>query len=302
MHKFSCQFSLVSSHYLHDVCYRGRNNAKLKVPFQMESPFGLAQTSVSIDCSAAGYIVIVHSVELYSKDAQLRFLTELFEIISVLIAEKEHSPDHGTVAVESDWFEFKSEAVAESDPNGSRLGLRDSLETEVSRTIELSSRVISGAHWHNVVNFYFEGLKAELKSSKFFHWFLVLEFLEGSAKCTRMFSERLFEGEDKAALIKFASGLSSDTARGSVLQLQSRTSVGRNKKLVGLLGSLEIEKVIRNGSKTEIDEKMIRRITEGRNGLFHSGSSFNEAVLWWELFPIVTQVVRKLIADPECVS
>lgn len=302
MHKFTCPFSLVSSHYVHSVAYRGRNSAKLKVPCEFNAPLGLSKTKVTIEARGEGYNATVYSEELRSEREQLRFLTELFDVLSVLVAEKERSPEHGTVAIESDWFEFVSEAFGDNGIDGSRVRIRDSLQTEVLRTIEINAEFMARARWLSVATFYFDGLKAGLKTSKFFHWFLVLEFVEGSEKYAKMFQEKLFDGSERVALEKFARTLSSDNARSSVLALKSKTRLGRSRKLVQILASIGITRVLRSGVSVVIDEKMIMRLTVGRGALFHSGETFDDAMLWTELFPIASQIVMTLLANPDCLS
>ena len=53
---------------------------------------------------------------------------------------------------------------------------------------------------------------------------------------------------------------------------------------------------IKIGPKTEaVDKQSISEIVTTRNSLFHPGKAFDEAILWFKLYPLVVEILRRMV-------
>lgn len=303
--KVICPFTLPSSHDIHEVEFRGDNKLKLKLPFKRENFLGCEGTSLEIvqtDEGKYNFIVISHSLE--SKEEQVEYLERAAEFISFLINRNEHNPHYGTNFVQIEWFELKATSV---DDNGEAVstGIRisDSLSISSTRTVSLSDGVNVDDNYHEMLRFYFDGLRAEHRKSKYFHWFLILEHLEHSNRYEAMFlGNKLFDESESAVIKDAADKMNDGVKKGALLNLLSRTKEFRNDKLFKILKELGIESISWLGKSTPVSVSHIKQITDGRNALFHCGSNFPEEVLWGVLFPLATLIVERVASDPACLN
>ncbi|PLC56214.1 hypothetical protein CIK00_19740 [Photobacterium carnosum] len=83
-----------------------------------------------------------------------------------------------------------------------------------------------------------------------------------------------------------------------LLSSLNRTAKFRNEKLFDLIRELGIYKVSSVAGERDVDYAMIKRITDTRNKLFHKSESFEDGVLYYSLFPLVTQIVELILKDP----
>jgi len=304
--KITCPFRLPSSHEIHKIGFRGGNNVELTTPFRLEGILGQESTSIEINKQENGkYSIVIVSDSLLKKDEQISFLERVSEYLSFLINKNEKNPHYGTNFVELEWFEFKAIKIQNDDDNAfhDHLHISDALAISSTRTITLDAEEVSKGTYHDILRFYYDGLRAEHTKSKYFHWFLILEYLENSKKYRAMFnSNKLFDENEKIMLKEVAEKMSDGVKKGAILNLLSRTREFRSYKLFRLIQTLDISEVSFAGKSTEVSEKMIKEIINGRNSLFHSGGAFPEATLWGYLFPLVTQVVDIVSVDNTCLD
>lgn len=303
--KITCPFTLPNSHEIHEVGFRGDNKLKLKLPFKQENFLGLAGTSLEIKPNEeCGYYFAVLSDNLNKKEEQVGYLEKAAEFISFLINRNEHNPSYGTTFVQVEWFELKAAQVDESgQPFCSDINISDSTAISLTRTVTFECEPVLLGNYHDLLRFYFDGLKAEHRKSKYFHWFLVLEFLENTEKYKIMFSSnKLFDENEAQKLRDVANNMNDQIKKSAVLNILSRTKESRNHKLLKLINALGIFKISGFEKVEDISLDTIKRITDGRNALFHSGTDFPESTLWAILFPLVTQLVEHVSCNPGCLD
>lgn len=294
-----------SSHEIQEIGFRGGNNIELTTPFRLDGFYGKVGTNLEIIEHEKGkYGIVIDSDSLLKEDEQIDFLERVSEYLSFLINKRESNPHYGTNFVELEWFEFKAIEIQESnEPFQDTMYISDALAISSTRTVTLDEEEISRASYHDVLRFYCDGLRAEHAKSKYFHWFLILEYLENSEKYRALFnSNKLFDENEKVLLERVADKMSDGVKKGAILNLLSRTKEFRNYKLCNLILELGITEVSFAGKSTEVSEGMIKTIVDGRNSLFHSGEAFPEAALWGSLFPLVTQVVDIVSSDNTCLD
>lgn len=303
--KITCPFRLPGSHEIHEVGFRGDSNIELTIPFRLEGFLGQVGTSLEINEQKKGkYSIVIVSDSLLKKDEQIGFLERVSEYLSFLINKNENNPHYGTNFVELEWFDFKAIQIQENDkPFHDTLHMSDALAISSTRTVTLEAEEVSKGSYHDVLRFYYDGLRAEHAKSKYFHWFLILEHLENSKKYRALFnSKKLFDENEKILLKEVAEKMSDGVKKGAIINLLARTKEFRNYKLFNLIQTLGISEVGFAGKSTEVSEGMIKVIVDGRNSLFHSGEAFPEAALWDSLFPLVTQVVEIVSIDNTCLD
>jgi hypothetical protein len=303
--KISCPFSLPGSHEIHEVGFRGGNNIKLTLPFHQKDFLGIIGTSLEINQREDGkYYFVVVSDSLDQKEKQVGYLEMVAEYLSFFINRNERNPHYGNNFVQLEWFEFNVIPFQEeAEPFHDVLHMTDSAAISSTRTVTLEKEQVSRGIYHDLLRFYFDGLRAEHKKSKYFHWFLILEFLENSEKYKALFnSNKLFDENETRQLIDIANKMSDGVKKGAVLNLLSRTKEFRNYKLFKMINVLGINSMNAFGKAQDISEESIKSIIEGRNALFHSGSDFPELTLWTNLFPLVTQVVEHMLYNQGCLD
>ena len=269
----------------------------------MDGFFGKVGTNLEvIELEKGKYGIVIDSDSLLKEDEQIDFLERVSEYLSFLINKRESNPHYGTNFVELEWFEFKAIAIQEShEPLHDTLHISDALAVSSTRTFTLDEEEISRGGYHDVLRFYYDGLRAEHAKSKYFHWFLILEYLENSKKYRALFnSNMLFDENEKVLLMEVADKINDEVKKGAIFNLLSRTKEFRNYKLFNLIMMLGITEVAFAGKSTEVSEGMIKTIVDGRNSLFHGGKAFPEAALWGSLFPLVTQVVDLASRESTC--
>ena len=303
--KITCPFRLPGSHEIHEIGFRGDNNIELTTPFRLDGLFGKVGTNLEvIEHEKGKYGIAIDSDSLLKKDDQIDFLERVSEYLSFLINKKESNPHYGTNFVELEWFEFKAIVIEESnEPFRDTLHISDALAISSTRTVALDEKEVLSGNYHEVLRFYYDGLRAGHAKSKYFHWFLILEYLENSEKYKALFnSNKLFDENEEGMLKGVADKMSDGVKKGAILNLLSRTKEFRNYKLFNLIHELGIAEVTFAGKSTEVSEGMIKIIVAGRNSLFHSGAEFPEAALWGSLFPLVTQVVDIVSSNSTCLD
>lgn len=110
----------------------------------------------------------------------------------------------------------------------------------------------------------------------------------------------LFDESQKAEIQKFSDKFSG-AQKSSLLNCLSRTEKFMNEKLLNILNQLGITTVDSVASQSILDQSTIKNIADARNKLFHKGEVFNGNLLHCTLFPLVTQVVKKVLKDPACI-
>lgn len=286
--KITCPFKLLCSHGVHEIRFRGNNNIKLTIPSQFNGVFGKVGTNLEIIENK----IVIYSDSLLNKDEQIDFLQRVSEYLSFLINKRERNPRYGTNFVELQWFECAIDIQESNKPFQNTLSISDKLNISSTLNVTLEQVEISTGSYHDVLRFYYAGLRAEHAKSKYFHWFLILEYLEQSAKYKLLFdSNKLFNEHEQILLREVADKMNDGMKRGAILNLLSRTKESRNYKLFKLILELGIKEVASVKQSTKVSEKMIKTIVNGRNSLFHSGKTFSEEILWNSMFPLVTQVV-----------
>lgn len=302
MYRVTCPFSLNSSHEINDVGFKGGNEINLIVPSKIESPLGIKDVVIEfeqINKNKFNITILSHTLDTQHK--QIDFLEKISEYLSFLINKREHNPAYGTIFAEVEWYDFKSLQIHENDGNLiSTAHLSDFWGMFSTRPVNLEDFEWKISSYHDLLRFYFDGLKAEHKKSKYFHWFLILEYLEKSDRYISLFNHnKLFDDKEQQAISALADQMSEGAKKGALKALLSRTKEFRNTKLLKMINFLGVYSYKSFDKEKEISEEIIKNITEGRNAIFHSGSDFPESILWNDLFPLATLVVEKISNNPK---
>lgn len=221
---------------------------------------------------------------------------------SYAIAKKENNPQYGCPYFVVNWQSMKvehlPETVVEIQDNSltihdNKLHIRDLVglrgKTKVNRN-DINRIIGEIPDSEFFLDSFFNGLKSNNPKAKFFHFFVIIECIEGSKEYKDMFSNNnLFSSDESKKVKKFAESFD-NRKKGVILESLKRTKYNRKKKLLLLLESKNLE-VLNNGT---INEDDLGRILNMRNSLFHSSSSFDEELLYLKLFPLVREIVGKI--------
>lgn len=301
--KITCAFEFLNSHFIENIGFRGENKIELEIPF-IRKDFLVPGTSLEICKDESNYIFVVISDSLQSTADQIAYLDKAVEFISFVANRNEPNPHYGNNYAR---IIFGSFSAVQIDDFGKSLNgnyhISASCELTSNRIVRLNDEPSLNGCYHEIIRLYFNGLTEGNKKSKYFHWFLVLEVLEGSTKYKKMFgADKLFNEQEEYKIKNLANALDLNVKKNAILGLLSRTKYSRVEKLLQLLEELGITSTFSCGQTTSITSNTIKIIVHGRNALFHTGSDFPEEVLWWNLFPLVTQVVECVSRDPACLA
>lgn len=220
---------------------------------------------------------------------------------SYAIAKKENNPHYGCPYFVVNWQSMTvahiPETIVEIQDNSvsvhEQLPIRDFVGLTGKTKVKLDDikRTIGEIPDSEFfLDSFFNGLKSNNPKAKFFHFFVIIECIEGSKEYKFMFSKNnLFSVEESEKVREFAEGFD-NRKKGVILESLNRTENNRRKKLLLLLESKNLE-VLNNGT---IGEDDLGRILNMRNSLFHSSSSFDENLLYLKLFPLVREIVGKI--------
>lgn len=303
--KITCPFSVPSSHEIHTIGFRGDNNIKLTLPFRKENFLGITGTCFEIiKRENEKYCFVIISNSLGQKEKQVEYIEKAAEFLSFLINRNELNPAYGNNFIQIEWFEFNAILTNENnDPFQETIHPSDAIAVSSTRAITFETEIVTQGTYHDLLRFYFDGLRAEHKKSKYFHWFLILEYLENSEKYKALFnSHKLFNEDESQQLKDVADQMSDGVKKSAILNLLSRTKEFRSYKLHKMINAFGITKISVSGNVTDISEDIIKHIIEGRNNLFHSGSKFPEHILWNVLFPLVTHIVEYVLRNQGCLD
>ncbi|HEY8036046.1 MAG TPA: hypothetical protein VIF37_10715 [Methylobacter sp.] len=310
-YNFNCSFEIKSSHDVSGVGSSRSSSFVVSKGISCTSLFGLKNTLIEIEKhNESLYKFNVDSYDLDNQTVQIKYLNDLSALISFLIGKDEVNGYYGTpyIHLNLESFFCKEEIVQDHKINDNEfvinefLHVRDSVSIQSTRHIEFDEKALIGVFNHEMLDVYRNGLKAESERSKFFHWFLILEYLEGTPLYSHLFPKgSMFSEEETKKIRDLADTLPTDK-KGIVLSVLSRTSEYRGKKLSDLLIRIGVEKISNMQGDHEISVDTIKKIICARNKLFHSGTDFPTNILWLKLFPIVSAVIEKLVYDPQCVE
>lgn len=295
---FTCPFSITASHEILTKGFHGRNSVELKLPFNLDSPFGIVGTALSINkISNNEYLFHVISATLEKEEQQVSFLELIASYISLRIGVEEVNPHYGTLFVKPKWHQLESIGDAPA-----RSMLSASLSLKSILTLDISAEKFLPSAHSDLLNFYYDGLRAEHLKSKYFHFFLVLEYLEISQKYKTLFDKHKLFDTSEAKLIETLANKMPPPKKGALLNVLSRTKDSRESKLLAIIHGLGITSITTLGQNKNVDLAMIKSITKNRNKLFHSGAAFPAEALWRELFQLATLVVAHISRNPTCLD
>jgi len=147
--------------------------------------------------------------------------------------------------------------------------------------------------YNPLLEFFFNGVKAQDIKSKFFHWFLILEHLEELQEYKiRWKKDRLFSKIEQSKIKEFANNFNDHEKKGLIRGVLLKTKKSRAEKLYTFLREIGIETYPKGFSKQILTVGNIRNILNIRNKLFHEGKTFDPNILWTHLFPLVRKVVE----------
>ncbi|WP_337073874.1 hypothetical protein [Aeromonas veronii] len=300
MNIFGCDFEIRSSHDVNQIEFSGESSFVLDEKFNLDCPYGNPDTNITIEkIDTNTSKITVSSIKISDKEKQGKYLEKITILLSSILGFKEKNPFYGTPFITLNLHSFHSRV--EGTSSETTLQLSDSLHLKSTANVKFSDFDFSSIQDTELLNHYYNGLRAESGKSKFFHFFLILEILECSDLYKKMFpAGTLFDNNQKAEILKFADKFSG-AQKSSLLNCLSRTEKFRNEKLLNILNKIGITTVDGVASQIILDQSTIKNITDARNKLFHKGEVFNENLLYYTLFPLVTQVVKKVLKDPACI-
>lgn len=306
-----CDLELRSSHDISEIGFEAASTYNLDEGVLCNCPFGLPNTQIELSSSSTPiFKVKIVSFDLINKDLQVSYLTKLASYLSFIAAKDEHNGHNGTpyIKIIFNTFNEKIENVENdtfinnSVELNSILKITDSLSIKSINSIRFTESNVNKIHYNELLDYYYNGLRAESEKSKFFHWFLIIESLEGCDRYAQLFPNgTMFTAEENNAIKNLANKLS-DEKKNALLSVLTRTSEFRNPKLFKFISTLGIYNLSSIKGTEVITLELVKSITSARNKLFHRGNEFPKNTLWLTLFPLVTSVIETIINNPSCLE
>lgn len=229
--------------------------------------------------------IVGHEIKflVFSIAQQISFLMNL--------SEQAVNPHHGTFYVDVDLFNLE---IKDGGPGISvKMGMQSSVN------FDFSSISLRSTKYQGLLELFYEGARSELPKSKYFHWFLILEYLEYSERYRDKFKQEshIFTEQEKLRIREVANIFDDERKKGLVLDaLQPKYTVkNRQEKLYEfIVDILNITSVKVGLNIKDVDKQFVSEIVTTRHSLFHPGKAFDEAILWFKLCPLVLEVLKKI--------
>lgn len=285
----SCFFNVKQSHRVTGIRSSQRNECLINGDYSGNCPLGYSNTSLKILTSNSESIkVIVTSNSLLTESDVIAYLTEIVELLSSYLGIDETNGLYGTPYFKINYrsFDFKIKHKKKSRIDSS---ISCSSYGKLSRPVSLSLNQDLSVQDKNLLKFYYNGLRANDPRSKFFHWFLLIEYLENTKQYKELFPKGSLFSEEEVSYVQSLSEKMTGKQKAALNQALSRTEKSRKEKLLCFLNHFGINEI----KNEKFSDKEIDKILKTRNRLVHNGSTFNEGILWNLLFPLVSQIIKK---------
>lgn len=143
---------------------------------------------------------------------------------------------------------------------------------------------------------YFIALGVEKMTSKFFHLFSIIEFVE-KEYVSLAEADRLISDEDIEQVIEIVEGALTPDKRERILgtlkgQMMKMTNIGRTDKLVNILHAMNIMKIDNCAIPFDVNKKVIRELIDMRNRCFHGNGASGGAGKHISVELAVTQLLE----------
>lgn len=170
-------------------------------------------------------------------------------------------------------------------------------------TTDLATYTDFHNQYHEILEFYYDGVKAAHEKSKFFHWYLIIEYLEHSMRYRNKYADsRLFSGQDLIDLESFSGQFSNASLRSSILSLKHKKALKKEDMIFNMLADIGITTISYHKNQVVLTSQHIKMMIDARNKLVHKNSKIPDNLLWVTVFPLVTKIVELLLKDPDCLS
>jgi len=258
----------------------GKSSFVLDEELNLTCPYGSEETNITVNNSDESTIrITVSSEQIENKEEQGKYLEKIAILLSSILGFKEENPYYGTPFITLNLNTFHSKV--EGPSSGSTLQLSGSLCIESTTHVKFSDLDFTSIQDTDLLNHYYNGLKAEGEKSKFFHLFLILEILEGCELYKRTFPDgTLFTEKEKGEIREFSKKFSG-AQKSSLLNCLSRTEKFRNEKLLHLIKQLDITEIKNVTGQHTVEQATIKNIIDARNKLFHKSESFDNELLYF---------------------
>ncbi|WP_277850638.1 hypothetical protein [Moellerella wisconsensis] len=306
-----CKFEFFSSHSINEVGFQGASVYNLEEGVSCCCPLGFSNTTIALSCTnSPDFNVKIESLDLKEESDQVLYLNCLASYLSFVASKSVIDGYYGTpfIKVHFDTFRTNTIFVENKSYTESSVSLKslvkitDNLSIASFNRVKFNNSNIINIHYSEVLDYYYNGLRAESEKSKFFHWFLIVEYLEGSDLYSRTFpSGTMFTEDENNSIRELASNFSNDK-KNALLSVLTRTSEFRNQKLFKLLSELDIRELPHIKGILPITLDTVKSVTTARNKLFHRGNEFPQDILWFALFPLVRLIIEKITQEPKCLD
>ena len=223
-----------------------------------------------------------------STDLQIQIIERVGQYLSFLIAKDEVNVALGTQFLDA----IVDEITVRPGP-----AVSGHLSILASRPFSPTKDDFSSVYYSDLLEFFYDGLRANSSKAQFFHWFLILESLEHTKRYEVLFKrDKLFTQQEKAVLKTFSVTLS-EVKKAAVLQCLGRTAKSRETKLHLLLADIGVKEYKYALTNRIVDEALIATFIAARNRLFHFSEDISQDLVV-TLFAITQQVVHLAVRDP----
>lgn len=301
----TCPFYVKTSHVYSNFGFRLGNCLETTGLTSLENLklSGINISSVSIEKEAKDFlvkIVIPETIDDHKTELLLFSIANRMSFFMNL-SEQAVNPHHGTFYVDMDLFKVKVNDPNKPQEPSLKMGMKSGVK------FNLSSIELEQYNHESLLDLFYEGVRSELPKSKYFHWFLILEHLEKSESYKNQYvsTGSLFSEKEKSEIKELAGKMDSDRKKNIILgSLQSKyTNKNREEKMYHFLENTLCINSIKIGINNEcIEMPLVTKIIKVRHSLFHSGKTLDEKILWFKLYPLVVEVLKKLIIDKKDIN
>jgi len=276
MQKITLRLQILFSHNIEHLNYQGCNEIKI---------------ISDDDDNNQDYITVSQDFNDEVTENEIKtYFQKLCQNASIVLALKEANPHYGCPYFKVVFDSYKREYIPSHNENKINLGFEEFVSSVTTQRIQkkeiLDFLKMQGNDF--CVESFYNGLKANSSKTKFFSFFVIIEYIENQDFFKKQYdSDKLFSSEDSKLINEMIKSFD-DRKKSVVRSILNRTQLSRAEKLYKYFESINLSYI----QSKRITYEDIKCIIDQRNSLFHSSSTLNENILYSILFPLVSEYIK----------
>lgn len=284
MKRYTIDLIINTSHSIDDIDYHSSNAYKI---LDNQEEYGKIILSIDLENE-------------FSEKEIKKYFEKKAQVASLAAAKNEKNPTDGCPYFTVNWASLNIETIPNVITSHEEtvmfvedgLTIREYFSMKSTRIIQLTevNKFLDNIKNYNfLVESFYHGLMSNNDKSKYFNFFVIIEYIENSDAFKSIFKEDLLFSEKEETIIYDFINQFDEHKKSILANALTKTRLNRREKLFQYLSGLHLPCI--DNHRIESDD--IGNIINQRNKLFHSSEKFDPNILYDKLFPLVREIVIK---------